>query len=93
MSQPTALSLKAGRRHQRGLGGASTLSVLTDLGIAVGTTFTTNLLTLAQATNPQTLTFEVQGSAAHMITFGFGVGKVSTLAELATALAAIPRSI
>jgi flagellar hook protein FlgE len=71
------------------IGNASTLTLLNDLGIAVGTTFASNLITQGAASNPQTLTFEVDGFAQHVITFGFGVGEVSTMADLAAELALI----
>ena len=58
------------------IGNASTLSLLNDLGISVGTTFATNLITQGAASNPQTLEFEVVGFGSHTITFGFGVGEV-----------------
>lgn len=72
------------------IGNASTLSLLNGLGISVGTTFATNLITQGAASNPQTLEFEVVGFGSHTITFGFGAGEVSTLADLATELALIP---
>ena len=72
------------------IGNASTLALLTDLGITAGTTFSTNLITQGAASFPQTLEFEVDGFAQHSIAFGTGVGQVSTLAELAAELALIP---
>jgi flagellar hook protein FlgE len=72
------------------IGNASTLTLLNDLGLTVGTTFATNLVTQGIASFPQTLEVEVVGVGSHIINFGFGAGEVSTLAELATELALIP---
>lgn len=66
------------------IGGASTLAVLTDLGISVGTTNATNIVTQGKAANGQTLTFAVGANAPLTITFG--AGNVMTLADLNIAL-------
>jgi flagellar hook protein FlgE len=71
------------------IGGASTLSLLGELGISVGTSFASNLLTQSAAAAGQQLTFTVGGNPTLAITFGTGVGEVSTLADLATELAAL----
>jgi flagellar hook protein FlgE len=69
------------------IGGASTSALLTDLGISVGTTNATNILTQAGAATGQTLTFQVGANAPLTITFG--AGNVVTLADLNTALAGL----
>jgi len=69
--------------------GASTLSVLSELGLSVGTTNPTNILTQSKASAGQTLTFTVGGNPTLTVTFGNGVGQVSTLTELNAALAAL----
>lgn len=69
------------------IGGGSTLSVLTELGLSVGTTNATNLITQGIAADGQTLTFKV-GSAA-TLTVTFGTGNVMTLADLNVALAGL----
>jgi len=69
------------------IGGGSTLSVLTELGLSVGTTNATNLITQGIAADGQTLTFKV-GSAAPL-TVTFGAGNVMTLADLNVALAGL----
>ena len=69
-----------------GIGGASTLSLLGELGVSVGSTNPTNLLTQSAAAAGQTLTVTVGSNPALTITFGNGAGQVSTLAELSTAL-------
>ena len=71
------------------IGGTSTLALLNELGIAVGTTFATNLLTQSAASTGQTLTFTIGGNPTLTVTFGTGVGHVSTLAELATQVATV----
>jgi flagellar hook protein FlgE len=68
------------------IGGLSTPSLLTAIGHSLGTTNATNLLTQGVVTAPQTLTITVSGNPTLSITFGFGGGQVSTLAELNTAL-------
>jgi flagellar hook protein FlgE len=71
------------------IGAATTASVLTELGLSVGTTNPTNILTQSKASSGQTMTFTVGGNPTLTVTFGTGVGQVSTLAELNTALAGL----
>jgi flagellar hook protein FlgE len=71
------------------IGGASTLSLLGELGLSVGMTNATNLLTQNAVGAGQTMTVQVGGNPPLTITFGTGVGQVSTLAELSTALGGI----
>ena len=71
------------------IGGGSTLSLLTALGLSVGTTNPTNLITQSAASAGQTLNIQVgtfPPNAPLNIVFGTGGGQVSTMAELATAL-------
>ncbi len=68
------------------IGGASTLSLLSELGLSVGTTNATNLLTQNAVGAGQTMVVQVGGNPALTVTFGTGVGQVSTLAELSSAL-------
>ena len=75
------------------IGGSSTLALLTELGLSVGTTNATNLLTQSAAAAGQTLIFTIGANPATTITFGTGVGHVSTMAELATALAGVTGGI
>ena len=69
------------------IGGASTLAVLSELGLSVGTTNATNLLTQSAAATGQTLTFTV--GANPTLTVTFGAGNVVTMADLNTALAGL----
>ena len=71
------------------IGSGSTLAVLAELGLSVGTTNATNLLTQSKASAGQTLTFTVGANPTLTVTFGTGVGQVSTLAELNVALAGL----
>jgi flagellar hook protein FlgE len=71
------------------IGGASTLAVLNELGLAAGTTNATNLLTQSKAAAGQTLTVQVSSGAVQTVTFGSGGGQVSTLAELNAQLAGL----
>ena len=71
------------------VGGASTLALLGELGLTVGTTNATNLLTQNAVGVGQTLTVQVGANPSLTITFGTGPGQVSTLAELSTALGAL----
>jgi flagellar hook protein FlgE len=71
------------------IGGTSTLALLGELGMNVGTTNATNLLTQNAVGAGQTMEIQVGGNPALTITFGTGVGQVSTLAELSTALAGL----
>ncbi len=68
------------------VGGASTLGLLSELGLSVGTTNATNLLTQTAVAAGQTLTFQVGANPPLTVTFGTGAGQVSTMAELATEL-------
>ena len=68
------------------IGGGSTLALLTGLGVSVGTTNATNLLTQGAAATGQTLTFTVGANPPLVVTFG--AGNVVTLADLNTALSA-----
>ena len=71
------------------IGGASTLSVLTELGLSVGTTNATNLLTQGAVSAGSTLAIKIGANPTLTVTFGTGVGQVSTMAELSTALGAL----
>jgi flagellar hook protein FlgE len=71
------------------IGSGSTLALLTELGLSVGTTNPTNLLTQSAVGAGQTLVVTVGANPSTTITFGTGVGEVSTLAELSTALGTI----
>ena len=74
------------------IGGGSTLALLGEIGMTVGTTNPTNLLTQSAVSAGQKLTFTVVPPLPALpnptltITFGTGPGEVSTLAELQTAL-------
>jgi len=67
----------------------STPALLGELGLSVGTTKPTNLLTQNAALSGQTLQIKIGSSAMTTITFGTGPGQVSTMAELNTALGAV----
>ena len=69
------------------IGSGSTLGILTELGLSVGTTNATNLLTQNIAATGQTLTFTV--GANPTLTLTFGAGDIVTLADLNTALAGL----
>jgi flagellar hook protein FlgE len=69
--------------------GTSTLGVLGELGLAVGTTDPTNLLTQSVASQGQTLTVTIGANPPLTVTFGTGPGEVSTLAELSAALGGV----
>ena len=71
------------------IGGTSTLALLSELGLSVGTTNATNLLTQNAVGTGQTMVIQVGANPSLTITFGTGVGQVSTLAELSTALGGI----
>lgn len=71
------------------IGALTTASILAELGLSTGTTESTNLITQGALADGDTLTLEVNSSGAQTITFGTGVGEISTLAELDTALAAL----
>jgi flagellar hook protein FlgE len=67
-------------------------SLLAELGISVGTTNPTNLLTQSAAAAGQTLAVTI-GASVTTITFGTGGGEVSTLNELNAALALVTGGI
>lgn len=69
------------------IGGGSTLAVLTELGMSVGTTNATNLLTQGIAAAGQTLTFKVGSNPT--LTLTFGPADIMTLADLNVALAGL----
>ncbi|MDO8876814.1 MAG: flagellar hook-basal body complex protein [Pseudolabrys sp.] len=69
------------------IGGGSTLALLTSLGVSVGTTNATNILTQGAAATGQTLTFTVGANPPLVVTFG--AGNVVTLADLNVALAGL----
>lgn len=71
------------------VGTGSTATLLTELGLSAGTASATNLLSQGAASSGQTMTFTVGSNTPLTVTFGTGVGQVSTLAELNTALAAL----
>lgn len=66
--------------------GGSAPTLLTELGLAVGTTNATNLLNQSAVAAGQTMVITVGSNPALTITFGNAGGQVSTLAELSTAL-------
>src|ERR1051325_32565 len=63
--------------------------LMTELGLSVGTTDATNLLTQSAVAQGQTMTITVGANPPLTITFGTAVGEVSTLAELQTQLATL----
>jgi flagellar hook protein FlgE len=65
----------------------STLGTLTELGMAVGTTNPTNLLTQGAAGSTQTMTIKIGASAT--LTLNFGVGQIETIGDMNTALAGL----
>lgn len=76
--------------------GASTLSLLGELGLSAGTTNATNLLTQSAASQGQTLTITVgynppaaPVNTPLVLTFGTGVGEIQTIADLNAALATL----
>jgi flagellar hook protein FlgE len=74
------------------INGTSDLPLLNVLGLSVGTTNATNLLTQSAVSSGQTLVIQVgtnPPNAPLTVTFGTGVGEVSTLAELNTELAGL----
>jgi flagellar hook protein FlgE len=71
------------------IGGGSTLALLNELGLVVGTQNPTNLLTQSAVAAGQTLIVTIGANPPTTITFGTGGGQVSTMAELATALAGV----
>jgi len=65
---------------------SSSPNLLAELGLSVGTTQPTNLLTQSAAAQGQTMTVQVGSNPLLTITFGTGAGEVSTMAELQSAL-------
>ncbi len=65
----------------------STLAVLSDLGMAVGTTNPTNLLTQGAVGDGQTMTIQIGTNA--QLTLQFGVGHIETMGDLNTALGSL----
>jgi flagellar hook protein FlgE len=75
------------------VGSASTLSLLSELGLSAGVTNATNLLTQSAAAQGQTLTLKVGSNTTLSVTFGTGVGEVQTLGDLNAALATLSGGI
>ncbi len=71
------------------IGAGSTPAILTELGLNLGLTNPTNLLTQGAAAAGQTLTVTIGANPTLTVTFGNNVGEVSTLAELNAALGTI----
>jgi flagellar hook protein FlgE len=71
------------------IGGASTAADLTQLGLSVGTTDATNLISQGAVGPNETLVITVGSNAPLTVTFGTGAGQVQTLAQLSTALGAL----
>jgi flagellar hook protein FlgE len=65
----------------------SSIGLLNELGMAVGTTNPTNLLTQGAVGDGQTMTIQIGGNA--QLTLQFGVGNIETIADLNTALAGL----
>lgn len=61
-------------------------SLLSELGLQVGTVNPTNILTQSAASQGQTLVIQVGANPALTVTFGTGGAQVQTLAQLQTAL-------
>ena len=68
------------------IGSGSTASLLTALGLNVGTTEPTNLLTQNAVASGQTMIIQFGSQAATTLTFGTGAGDIQTEAQLANAL-------
>jgi flagellar hook protein FlgE len=66
--------------------GSSSASLLSELGLSVGTVDPTNLLTQSAAAQGQTMTITIGANPPLTITFGTGALEVSTMAELQTRL-------
>jgi hypothetical protein len=71
------------------IGAASSGSVLSELGLSVGTTNPVNLVTQGAVTGGQTLVLTVGANPPLTITFGTGLGEISTLKGLQAALAGL----
>lgn len=68
------------------IGAGTSANLLTEIGLSVGITNPTNLLTQGAVANNDTLVLTVGVSPPLTIVFGSGPGQVSTIAQLATAL-------
>ncbi len=68
------------------IGAGSSASELAELGLSVGGTSPTNLLTQGAAAAGQTLTLTVGANPPLTVTFGSGSGEVSTLTQLQSTL-------
>ena len=73
--------------------GGSVPALLAELGLSVSTINPTNLLTQSAAAASQTMTIKVGANPTLNITFGNGVGQVSTMAELQAALGTLSGGI
>jgi flagellar hook protein FlgE len=69
--------------------GGSAPSLLSELGLSVGTVNPTNLLTQSAAAQGQTLTITVGANPPLTVTFGTGGTQVATMAQLQTKLATL----
>ncbi len=76
------------------IAGSPPPALMTELGLAIGTTNATNLLTQGKVAAGQTLTITIGANPPFVVTFGTNGAavppEVSTLAELSTRLAALP---
>ena len=72
------------------IGGAPPPALMTELGISIGQTNATNLMTQGIVTQGQTLDITIGANPMFQVTFGTGVGEVSTLNELDARLALLP---
>jgi flagellar hook protein FlgE len=70
------------------IGAGTTAALLTEIGIAAGTSNPTNLITQNAVQPGQTMTITVEGSAPLLITFGTGAN-TGSLTELTAALAGL----
>jgi flagellar hook-associated protein 3 FlgL len=68
------------------VGAGTSAGLLTEIGLSVGVTNPTNLVTQGAVSNGQTLTLTVGANPPLSITFGTGAGQVATFAALSTAL-------
>jgi hypothetical protein len=71
------------------IGSGSSSAELAELGLSVGTTNPTNLITQGAVTSPQTLSLAVGANPPLTVTFGTGPGQVATLAQLQNELAGL----
>lgn len=74
------------------IGGAPPAALMTELGLSIGQTNATNLLTQSIVTQGQTLDITIGANPTFTVTFGTngGASEVSTLAELSARLALLP---